>query len=445
VHKLGRVLALAGVLLCASPSFADKVDDYVRAQVAKQNIPGLALAVVRGGKAIKLKGYGLANIEHGVPVTPTTVFQIGSVSKQFIATGVMVLAREGKLGLDDKIVQYLEGAPATWQDITIRQCLSHTAGLVRESPAYDWSKRQPDAQVIAAAYPAPLVFPPGTKFQYSNLGYFILAEIIHKTSGMPWTDFMTARVFAPAQLTATMATDANRIVPNRAAGYQLQDGKQVNAQVSVALRPSGAFMASISDLARWEAVLREDTVLDKASRELMRQPVNLQDNSSPAYGLGWVVEKVNGHAVVRHGGTINGFRAEYSRFIDDDLAVIVLTNSYEASTDALAAGVASRYIDGLIPKRIAIRLDDGTLAKYAGKYEPGPAGAGSISVADGALVLRWAMFARDIRVVPESERSFFVEDDPRTQVQFAVDEAGKVTHMVLLINGAEQLRMPRTS
>ncbi len=113
MHKFGRVLALAGVLLCASPSFADKVDDYVRAQVAKQNIPGLALAVVRGGKAIKLKGYGLANIEHGVPVTPTTVFQIGSVSKQFVATGVMVLAREGKLGLDDKIVQYLEGAPAT--------------------------------------------------------------------------------------------------------------------------------------------------------------------------------------------------------------------------------------------------------------------------------------------------------------------------------------------
>jgi D-alanyl-D-alanine carboxypeptidase len=444
VHKLGRVLALAVVLLCANTAFADKVDEYVRAQVAKQNIPGLALAVVRGGKTIKLKGYGVANIEHGVAVTPTTVFQIGSVSKQFIATGIMVLAKDDKLALDDKIVKYLDAAPATWQDITIRQCLSHTAGLVRESPAYDWSKRQPDADVIAAAYAAPLVFPPGTKFQYSNLGYFILAEIIRKTSGMPWTDFMATRVFEPAQLTATMATDANRIVPNRAAGYSLQDGKQTNAPMNVALRPSGAFMASISDLARWETVLRGDSILDEASRELMRQPVKLQDGSSPAYGLGWVVEKVNGHAVVRHGGTINGFRAEYARFLDDDLAVILLTNSYEASTDAIAAGVASRYIDGLVPKRVAIRLDAGTLARYVGTYEPGPAGAGRISVADGALVLRWAMFARDIRVVPESERSFFIEDDPRTQIQFAVDDAGKVTQMVVLTNGTEQVRMPRT-
>jgi D-alanyl-D-alanine carboxypeptidase len=444
VHELGRVLGLAVVLLCASPSFADKVDDYVRAQVAKQNIPGLALAVVRGGKTVKLQGYGLANIEHGVPVTPTTVFQIGSVSKQFIASGIMVLARQGKLTLDDKIVQYLEGAPATWQDITIRQCLSHTSGLVRESPAYDWSKRQDDAVVIAAAYPAPLVFAPGTKFQYSNLGYFILGEIVRKTSGMPWPEFMAKRVFEPARLTTAMTTDASRVVPQRAAGYALQDGKQANAQLNVAVRPSGAFMASISDLARWEAVLQEDSILDEASRALMRQPMKLHDGSSAGYGLGWVVERVNGHALVRHGGTMNGFRAEFARFIDDDLAVIVLTNSYEASPDAIAAGVASRYIDGLIPKRVAIRLDAGALAKYAGIYEPGPAGAGHISVADGGLVLRWAMFARDIRAVPESERSFFIEDDPRTQLQFAVDDAGKVTHMAVLTNGTEQVRMPRS-
>jgi D-alanyl-D-alanine carboxypeptidase len=444
VHNLGRVLALTVVLLCANTSFADEIDDYVRVQVAKQKIPGLALAVVRGGKAIKLQGYGLANVEHGVPVTPKTVFQIGSLSKQFIATGVMLLVKQGKLGLDDRIAQYLEGAPPTWQDITIRQCLSHTSGLVRESPAYDWSKRQADADVIAAAYAAPLVFAPGTKFQYSNLGYFILAEIIRKASGMPWPDFMTARVFEPARLTATMATDAGRIVANRAAGYMLQDGKQINATLNIALRPSGAFMASISDLARWEVVLREDSLLDQASRELMRQPVKLQDGSAPAYGLGWVVERMNGHALVRHGGTISGFRAEFARFVDDDLAVIVLTNSYEASTDAIAAGVASRYIDGLIPKRVAIRLQDGTLAKYAGTYEGGPAGSGRISVADGGLVLQWAMFARDIRVVPESERSFFIEDDPRTQVQFAVDDAGKVTHMIVLTNGTEQVRMPRS-
>lgn len=202
-------------------------------------------------------------------------------------------------------------------------------------------------------------------------------------------------------------------------------------------------MASISDLARWEVVLRDDSLLDKASRDLMRAPVKLQDGSAPAYGLGWVVEQMNGHVLVRHGGTINGFRAEFARFVDDNLAVIVLTNSYEASTDAIAAGVASRYIDGLIPKRVMTRLDDATLTKYAGAYQLGPGGSGRMSVADGGLVLQAAPLGRDIRFVPESERSFFVEDDPRTQVQFAIDAAGKVTHMILLTNGTEQLRMPR--
>ena len=136
-------------------------------------------------------------MEHGIPARPDTVYKIGSVSKQFIATGIMLLVQDGKVAVDDKVSKYLEGTPSTWQAITLRHLLTHTSGLVREGPGFDPYKVQPDIDVIKTAYPLPLQFKPGDKYEYSNLGYFVLAEIIHKVSGKPWGDFLTERVFAP--------------------------------------------------------------------------------------------------------------------------------------------------------------------------------------------------------------------------------------------------------
>ena len=139
---------------------------------------------------VKAEGYGFADVEHRVPARPDTVFKIGSVSKQFIATGIMLLVQDGKLAVGDKVSKYLAGTPATWEAITLRHLLTHTSGIVREAPGFDPYKLQPEIAVIETAYPLPLRFTPGEKYEYCNVGYFVLAEIIHSVSGKPWADFL---------------------------------------------------------------------------------------------------------------------------------------------------------------------------------------------------------------------------------------------------------------
>ena len=163
----------------------------------RQHLPGLSLIVIKDQKIVKSEGYGLANVELNVPATPQTVYKIGSVSKQFIAAGVMLLVNDGKVGLDDPVSKYLEGTPQSWSTITVRHLLTHTSGIVREAPGFDPLKVQADADVIKTAYDLPLRFTPGEKWEYCNVGYFSLAEIIRKVSGKPWGDFLNDRLFAP--------------------------------------------------------------------------------------------------------------------------------------------------------------------------------------------------------------------------------------------------------
>ncbi|HEY7546008.1 MAG TPA: serine hydrolase domain-containing protein, partial [Blastocatellia bacterium] len=171
--KNKRALSLLLALLVSATAVrADPIDDYIKTEMKKQRIPGVSVAVVRNGsEVLKARGYGLANVELGVAASPDTVYRIGSVSKQFIAAGIMLLVEEGKLRLDDPVSKYLEGTPDTWKNITLRHLLSHTSGLVREAPGFDPLKIQSDFDVIKTAYPLPLRFVTGEKWEYSNLGY----------------------------------------------------------------------------------------------------------------------------------------------------------------------------------------------------------------------------------------------------------------------------------
>ena len=326
---------------------ADKVDDYVKAEMQKQRIPGLSLAVVKEGKVIKAEGYGLANAEHNVPAKPETVYKIGSVSKQFIATGIMLLVQEGKIGLDDKVGKYLDGTPESWSGITIRHLLTHTSGIVREGPGFDPFKDQKDFDVIKTAYPLPLLFTPGEKYEYCNVGYFSLAEIISRVSGKSWGDFMNERVFSPLGMTATRPTSFSAIVPNRAAGYDWSNDKMQNAVELIAVRPSGAFLSNVLDLAKWDAALYTDAILKQTTRELMWAPVKLNSGATHPYGLGWFLEPLGNHRRVDHGGTLSGFRSHFSRLLDDKLSIIVLTNSSAANPGSIVRGVATIYLPDL--------------------------------------------------------------------------------------------------
>ncbi len=327
--------------------FADQVDDIVKSEMAQQHIPGLALAVMKDGRVVRSGGYGLANIELNVPVTPHTVFKIGSVSKQFLAAAMMILVQDGKVSLDDRVGKYLDDVPQTWSRITIRQLLSHTGGLVREGPAFEALKAQPDIQVIRSAYPLALVFPPGDKWQYSNIGYFTAAEIIARVSGEPWPAFLEQRVFGPLQMTATRTTTWQDMVLNRADGYEWQNGTMRRAPEYLALRPSGALISTVEDYAKWDAALYTDSPLTKASRDQVWTAVPLNDQTSSAYGLGWEVQTRAGKRSVHHGGAISGFKSHVARFPDDRLSFVVLTNGGHVQPDKVLWKVAAVWLPGV--------------------------------------------------------------------------------------------------
>jgi D-alanyl-D-alanine carboxypeptidase len=435
--KCTPIFALVLLLAATGAARADKVDDYVKAEMQKQHVPGLSLAVIKDGKIIKAEGYGLANVELNVPARPETVYKIGSVSKQFIASGIMLLIEEGKVSLDDKISKFLEGTPNTWKEITVRHLLTHTSGIVREAPGFDPFKIQNDADVIKTAYPLPLRFAPGEKYEYCNVGYFTLAEIIRKVTGKPWGEYLNERLFLPLEMNATRTTTISEIVQNRANGYIWKDGKLQNAAIFFALRPSGAFLSSVLDLAKWDAALYTDRFLKQSVRDQMWSPVTLNNGTSHPYGFGWQLGTVGSHRRVHHGGSLPGFRAALARFVDDKLTVVVLTNGDNANPSAIALGVADLYIPGLIPKRTTARVDPKILDAYAGQYQTNPSVVLTVTREGDKLMMQQGSSSEKRELMPENETSFFTNENRQLTYSFVKDEKGQVTYMALQTAGRE--------
>jgi len=430
--------ALLLMLAAAVAIRADKVDDYVKAEMLKQHIPGVSLAVVKDGKIIKAEGYGLANVELNVPARPETVFKIGSVSKQFISAGILLLIQEGKISLDDSISKFLDGTPETWKPITVRHLLTHTSGIVREAPGFDPMKIQSDADVIKTAYPLALRFAPGEKWEYCNVGYFSLAEIIRKVTGKPWGDYLSEALFKPLEMNSTRTTTMTELVQDRASGYGWREGKYSNAADFLALRPSGAFLSNVLDLAKWDAALYTDRLLKQLTREQMWTAVKLNGGTTYPYGFGWELDSVGGHRQIHHGGSLPGFRAELSRFVDDKLTVIVLTNSDNANPGTIALGVAEFYIPNLIPTRTAVKIDPAILDAYVGQYQADPTAVLTVTREGDKLMAQQGSSSEKWEWLPESEVNFFAKGGNRRQTfSFVKDEKGQVTHLVILIEGRE--------
>jgi D-alanyl-D-alanine carboxypeptidase len=339
-----RKLVFAAILVsCATVARAQQIDDHIKTQLAEHRLPGLSLVVLKDGKIIKAAGYGLADVKAKTPATPGTVYKIGSVSKNFIATGIMLLVQANRLGLDDPINRFLDGAPQAWSGITIRHLLTHTGGLVRESPGFDPNKIQSEATVIRGAYGTPLRFQPGESWEYSNLGYFILAEVIHRVSGQPWSEFLKQNVFSRAGMNATRTTTRRDSVPLHARGYSDND-KWRDAADWRAVRPSGAFISTVLDLAKWDSVLYTNDILNEASRRQMWTPVTLNNGQPHPYGFGWHVSTMAGRKAVYHGGGLPGFVSHFVRFPDDGLTVIVLTNIDDVDLPSVVEGIVRLYL-----------------------------------------------------------------------------------------------------
>lgn len=331
----------------------DAVDDYIRAEMAKQHVPGLALLVSRGGQVIRAQGYGLANVELQVPVKSATIFQSGSMGKQFTATAVMMLAEEGKIGLDDSLTKFFPDSPETWKPVTIRELLSHTAGFTDYPESFDMRKDYTEAQLLKIVEGIPLAFAPGTSWSYSNLGYLTLGIVIHKVTGEFYGDFLQERIFRPLGMNTVRIISEADIVPNRAAGYRLVQGELKNQEwvaPTVNTTADGSLYFSIEDLAKWDAALYTEKLLTRSSLEQMWTVARLSNGqpNSGDYGFGWFIGKQNGHRVVEHEGAWQGFETDICRYLDDKLTVAVLTNLADAKPDIFANHVAEMYLSGSV-------------------------------------------------------------------------------------------------
>ncbi|MBP6686669.1 MAG: beta-lactamase family protein [Lacibacter sp.] len=342
-----KMISLFLLISVLSYGQTDSTDLIVQKIMKEQKIVGLSLAVIKNGKPVVNKGYGLANAEHNIPVTAETVIRLGSVSKQFFTAAILKLQEEGNLSIEDSVHKFFSDAPETWRPILVKHLMSHTSGLKRESPAYDNNKMKSDLEIIKAAYPLPLDFKTGEKYQYCNLAYYMLAQIITQISGMHWQDYIKEKLFIPAGMKNSNMTDFYLIIPNRASGYMLKNGVLVNADAMYAVRPSGGFLSTSTDMIMWDKIMREkNTILKKETWELLWKPfIKTSDKteSKAYYGFGWVIDERDGHKVIEHGGANVGFRSYYTRFVNDDLSIIIMTNTDEANPGAIVRALSEYY------------------------------------------------------------------------------------------------------
>ena len=325
---------------------ARKIDRIVNQHMIANTIPGVSLAVLRKGKVILLKSYGLANVEHRVPVIPLTVFQSGSMGKQFTAAAVMILAQENKLSLEDKISKYFPDVPDTWKDITIRHLLTHTSGLGDYPSEIDLKRDYTEDELFSSFKKAPLDFQPGSSWNYSNVGYVMLGILIGKITGKFYGDFIKERIFQPLQMTTARVISEADIVPNRAAGYRLVQGELKNQEwvsPSTNSTADGSLYFSILDLAKWDAALYSDRPLTQSSRDKIWTPARLNDGATKDYGFGWHLGEYHGNRLVFHGGAWQGFKTFIMRFLDTELTIIFLANSWETRDFKFARRLASAF------------------------------------------------------------------------------------------------------
>lgn len=357
--KNGRIATMVvGItLLLTATCFAQdaltgKVDDFVKNEMQKQRIPGVSVAVVKDGKVVLEKGYGFSNLEHQVAVKPETIFQSGSVGKQFTAAAVMLLVEEGKISLDEKIGKYLGEVPESWKNVTVRHLLTHTGGMTDYPADFDFRRDYTEEDLLTRAKAIPLAFQPGEKWQYSNLGYVTLGILIHKVSGKFYGDFLQERIFAPLGMTTARIINEADIVPNRSAGYMLVKGELKNQEwVSPSLNTTadGALYLTVKDMVKWDAALNGEILLKPTSLAQMWTPVKLNDGKTHPYGFGWALAEVNKQRIIQHGGAWQGFKSFIARYPDNRLTVIVFANLSQANESKLARGIAAIYEPTLAP------------------------------------------------------------------------------------------------
>jgi len=363
----------------AAPS--TKAVDQVFAQWNRPNSPGCALAVIKEGHIIYEHGYGMANLELGVPITPKSVFDIGSVSKQFTAMSTLLLMQDGKLSLDDDIRKYLPEMPDYGARITIRHLLYHTSGLrdyddlfdLIGIPEADFTTARDALQLVARQ--KGLNFPTGQAYLYSDTGYFLLSEIIERLTGQTLREFAQQRIFGPLGMTSThFHDDHTMVVPQRATGYapHASGGFEVDMS-NFEQVGDGSVMTTVEDLFKWDQNFYRPQVGGPQIIQLMTTPGALDNGKATSYGIGLITERYRGLRWIHHGGEWVGYRAASSLFPDQHFSTLITCNCLGSiDPTRMATQVADLYLAGVFNdktvRKHAVSSTNDDPTRYVGGY-----------------------------------------------------------------------------
>jgi CubicO group peptidase (beta-lactamase class C family) len=343
-----------------SPAQLDSVNRFIRSELARQRIPGASVAILRGDTVVLSQGYGWANVELRVPASDSTIYQSGSMGKQFTAAGIMLLVGQGRLQLEDRITRWLPEGKGVWDSVTIRHLLTHTGGIAEYTDStFDYRKDYTEDQLVRFAASRPLDFVPGQRWSYSNTGYLLLGVLIHRVTGQFYGDVLHRLIFAPVGMNTTRVISEADIIPNRAAGYQLIRGEVKNQSwVSPTLNTTadGALYFSVKDLARWAETLNHGDLPGKAVLDAAWTPVHLNDGGTYPYGFGWDLTDQRGHPRVGHTGSWQGFKTALYRYPEYGLSIIMLANLDQAHPGPIVQGIAGILEPALLPPHVTAKV-----------------------------------------------------------------------------------------
>ena len=345
------LLAPRGPARAAEPAAVTsaQVEAQIRAELEATWAPGCAVAVVKGGQVVYSGGLGLADIEHQAAVTPSTIFQVGSVTKQFTAVLTLMLVDEGKLTLEDPLSKWLDGIPDEWKPVTIRQLLAHQSGITPYTADPEFRKAAcrefSQAEILAFAASKPMRFAPGKSVGYSNTNHYLLGMIIEKITGKSYCDVVAERIATPLGMTSTRCLDPGAIVRNRAAGYTGRSAELARHAEPVSASQgggSGILASTIEDMVKWGVALQGGKLLRPERMRQLGTIATLADGTETTYGLGWVLEQSGSHRAWVQSGSLPGYNAAILRLPDDDLFVVAMVNS-----DMVSAGHVAMQVAGL--------------------------------------------------------------------------------------------------
>lgn len=436
--------AIACALVLAQATWAQKVSappdaardvDKIFAGFHRQDSPGCAVGATIDGTTVLSAAYGIADLEHNIPITPQSIFEAGSVSKQFTAGAVLLLAQQGKLALDDPIRKYIPEVPDYGKPITIRNMINHTSGL------RDWGSVESIAgwprttRVYTHANVLEIVsrqralnYPPGAEYSYSNTGFNLAAMLVARVSGKPFPQFTREAIFDPLDMSSTQwRDDFQRIVPNRAIAYSKDHDTVRMLMPFEDVYGNGGLLTTVGDLLRWNKNFTDAKVGGRSFVEAQHQQGRLNDGRTIAYAAGLMVLSWRGLREVSHSGSTAGYRAWLGRYPDQGLSIAVLCNLASANAEGLGHQVADVYLTSAIPKKATqapIRLDAAALAAKVGLYSSvRDHETLSVEVQNGGLqIARRGVFK------PISA-NVFVAGDNGPRAEFESDASGKVVRL----------------